>query len=66
MFRALLAPPQEALHERHLVYCVCATIVVKLQSWHSQLTLHARIIPTAVCEAPPEDEEVLLETCRGS
>jgi hypothetical protein len=34
-------------------------------SWHSQLTLHARSIPNAVCEAPPEDEQVMLETCRG-
>jgi hypothetical protein len=23
MFRALLAHPQEVLHKRHLVYCVC-------------------------------------------
>jgi hypothetical protein len=36
MFRALLAHPQEALHKRHLVYCVrimsvgCATIAVSL------------------------------------
>jgi hypothetical protein len=36
MFRALLAPPQEALHKRHLVYCVrimsvgCATATYKL------------------------------------
>jgi hypothetical protein len=50
MFLALLALPQEALHKRHLVYCVrimsvgCATIAVSLQSWHSQ---------------------VMLETCRG-
>jgi hypothetical protein len=51
MFRALLAFPQEAL---------------KLQSWHSQLTLHARNIPSAVCAAPPEKEQVMLETCRGS
>jgi hypothetical protein len=36
------------------------------QSWHSQLTLHARNIPSAVCVAPPEDEQVILETCRGS
>jgi hypothetical protein len=48
MFRALLAHPQEALHKRHLVYCVrlmsvgCGTVV-----------------------APPEDEQVKLETCRG-
>jgi hypothetical protein len=34
MFRALLAHPQEALHKRHLVYCVrkmsvdCGTVAV--------------------------------------
>jgi hypothetical protein len=27
MFRALLAPPQEALHKRHLVYCVRVILV---------------------------------------
>jgi hypothetical protein len=70
MFRALLVYPQEALNKRHLVYCVrvmsvgSATIAVKLQSWHCQLTLYARNIPSAVCLAPPEDEQVLLETCR--
>jgi hypothetical protein len=37
----------------------------ELQSWHSQLTLHARNIPSAVCGAPPEDEQVTLETCKG-
>jgi hypothetical protein len=43
-FGALLAHPQEALHKRHLVYCVrimsvgCDTVVVKLQPCHSQLT----------------------------
>jgi hypothetical protein len=26
---------------------------------------HARNIPSAVCVAPPEDEQVMLETCRG-
>jgi hypothetical protein len=47
MFRALLAHPKEALHKRHLVYCVsiisvtCATIAVKLKSWQSQITLYA-------------------------
>jgi uncharacterized protein YfbU (UPF0304 family) len=35
-------------------------------SWHSQLTLYARDIPNAVCEAPPEEEQVMLETCRGT
>jgi hypothetical protein len=38
MFRALIAHPQEALHKRHLVYCVrimsvgCSTTAVSLQS----------------------------------
>jgi hypothetical protein len=37
MFRALLVHPQEALHKRHLVYCVrimsagCGTVAVKLR-----------------------------------
>jgi hypothetical protein len=30
----------------------------------SQLTQHARNIPSAVCLAPPEDEQAMLETCR--
>jgi hypothetical protein len=36
MFRALLVHPQEELHKRHLVYCVCimsvgcGTVAVKL------------------------------------
>jgi hypothetical protein len=57
MFRALLAHPQEALHKRHLVYCVrvmsvgCTRIGVELVS---------------VRVAPAEDEQVMLETCRGS
>jgi hypothetical protein len=46
----LLVHPQEA---------------VKLQSCHSQLTIYARNIPNAVCEASPEDKQVVLETCRG-
>jgi hypothetical protein len=54
MFRPLLVHPQEALHKRH-----------KLQSWHSQLTLYARNILSAVCAVPPEDEQVMLETCIG-
>jgi hypothetical protein len=60
MFRALLAHPQEALQKRHLVYCVrvmsvgCGTDAV-----------HPCTIPTAVCAASPEDEQLRLETCRG-
>jgi hypothetical protein len=69
MFRTSLAHPQKALRKGHLVYYVrimsvaCATIAVKLRSWHS--SLYARNIPSAVCVAPPEDEQVMLETCRG-
>jgi hypothetical protein len=61
MFRALLAHPQEALNKRHLVYCVrvtsvgCTRIGVEL----------ARNIPSVVCVAPPENEQIMLETCRG-
>jgi hypothetical protein len=71
LFRALLTHPQEALHKQHLVYFVrmsvgCVTIVVSLQLWHNQLTLYARNIPSAVCEAPPEDEQVMLKICSGS
>jgi hypothetical protein len=71
MFQALLAHPQEALHKRQVVYCVrimfvgCATVAFSLHSWHSQLTLYARNIPSDVCSAPPEDEQIMLETCRG-
>jgi hypothetical protein len=43
MFRELLAKLQEALHKRHLVYCV-----------------NARNIPSVVCVAPPEDEQIIL------
>jgi hypothetical protein len=55
MFRALLAHPREALHIRHLVYCVrimsvgCGTVAVSLQACRSQLTLYARNVPSAVC-----------------
>jgi hypothetical protein len=71
MFRALLAHPQEELHKLHLVYCVrimsvgCGMVAVKMQPCQSQLTLYTRNIPNAVSLAPPEDEQVMLETCRG-
>jgi hypothetical protein len=68
---ALLAHSQEALHKRHLVYCMhimpvgCAMITVSLKSWDNQLT-YACSITSTVCAIPPEDEQVLLETSRGS
>jgi hypothetical protein len=70
MFRALFAHLQEALNKRDLVYCVLVMLVgctrigmelvepVPLQSWCSH-------IPSLVCAAPPEDEQVMLETGRG-
>jgi hypothetical protein len=42
----------------------CATIAASLQSCHSQLT-YACNIPSAVCLAPPEDEQLMLEACRS-
>jgi hypothetical protein len=45
MFRALIAHSQEALHKRHLVYCMRimsvgrATIAVSLQPCHSHVML---------------------------
>jgi hypothetical protein len=56
MFRALLAHPQEALHERHLVYGVRVMSLGCYQEWSGTC---------AVCVAPPDDEQVMLETCRG-
>jgi hypothetical protein len=56
MFRPLLLHPQEALRKRHLLYCVrtrsigCGTVTVK---------------PNGVYAASSEDEQVMLETCRG-
>jgi hypothetical protein len=32
---------------------------------HNQLTLYVRSVPNAVCLTPPEDEQVMLETCRS-
>jgi hypothetical protein len=52
MFQALLAHLQEALHKRHLVYCLRVMSVGC--TWCN--------IPSAVCIAPPEDEQVVLET----
>jgi hypothetical protein len=55
MFPALLAHIQEALHKRHLVYFVR---VLSIE------TYAIRVIPSVVYATPPEDEEVMLETCR--
>jgi hypothetical protein len=67
MFRALLAHPQEALQQRHLVYCMRVTSV-------GCTRIGVLVQPTDVTRkqytkcrgvTPPEDEQVMLETCRG-
>jgi hypothetical protein len=61
MFRALICSSQEVLHKRHLVYYMrvrsvdCTRIGVEL----------VPATPSAVCVAPHEDEQVMLETYRG-
>jgi hypothetical protein len=77
MFRELTAHSQEVLYKRHLLCCFRVMSVgfirigvelwspVQLQSWCSQLTLHAHNIPSAVCSAPPKDEQVMLEKGKG-
>jgi hypothetical protein len=50
MFQALLAHLQEVLHKQQLVYCMW---IMPGQQ------------PVAVYAGPPEDEQVVLETCRG-
>jgi hypothetical protein len=62
MYRALLADPQEALHKWHLVYCVRVLSVGLLQVWSGAPIL---VQPSAIFVAPPEDEQVMLETRRG-
>jgi hypothetical protein len=54
MLRALLAHPQEALQ------------LAAAGFWCIQLIQHARNIPSAVYVAPPEDEQVMHETCEGA
>jgi hypothetical protein len=60
MFLPLFAHPQEVLHKRHLVYGIRVMSVGCHQGWSG-----TRNIPSAVCVAPSEDEQVMLETCRG-
>jgi hypothetical protein len=73
--RALLAHPQESLHKRHLVQCQLAAPGLKFHlkrglNYHfnpggaADITLN---IPSfSFCSAPPEDEQVMFETSRGS
>jgi hypothetical protein len=50
---------------RTVVFLLLVKYFTAEQSWHSQLALYARNIPSAVCAAAPEDEKVMLVTCRG-
>jgi hypothetical protein len=66
MFQALLAEVKEALHKQHSVYCMPIMSAVCYQGWSGTLTLVATSQHTTVVNAvPPEDEQVVLETCRG-
>jgi hypothetical protein len=52
-----------------IIWLFLAKITMKLV-FHCNLdifqpTLYACNIPRAVCAAPPEDDQVMLETCRG-
>jgi hypothetical protein len=58
MFPALLAHPQEATHKGHLVYCMRANMAQPTDIIHTQYT-KCRLW------TPPEDDQVMLETCRG-
>jgi hypothetical protein len=64
MFRAPLAHLQEALHKQQLVHYM-SVISVGCTNLGSKQNKHVRNIPTVVCAAPPEDEQVVLETYRG-
>jgi hypothetical protein len=64
---ALLAQPEEALHKRHLVYCVrimsvgCTRIELELVQ-PADIT-RMQYTKCRLCRTP-EDEQVMLETCR--
>jgi hypothetical protein len=61
MFRALHVHLQEALHEQHMVYCVP---VMSFGCTRNGIVLMHYTM--CRCATPPEDEQVMLETCAGS
>jgi hypothetical protein len=67
MFRALLAHPLEALHKRHLEYCLrmmsfgCGTVAVYLCT---NDIIRTQYTTCRLCR-PPEDEQVMLKICTG-
>jgi hypothetical protein len=72
MFRALLAHPQEALRKRHLYYaCVMSVGCTRIEvppgfKFHfNPGDVRHKQYTKCRCVAPPEDEQVTLETCTG-
>jgi hypothetical protein len=63
MFQTLVAYLQEAPHNDiwYTVCVVCQLAEPGAANWHN-----THNTPIVVCEAPPEDEQVMLETCRSS
>jgi hypothetical protein len=58
MFRALLAHPQEGCtNGTWYIACVLCQLVA--------FRIGVEVEWNAVCGAPPADEQVMLETCRG-
>jgi hypothetical protein len=60
MFRAVLSHPQEALYKQHLVYCVHV-----LSVGCTRIEVQSADIPSAVCGASPENEQVMVKIFRG-
>jgi hypothetical protein len=66
MFRALLAHPQEATNNgTRYIACVLYQLAASGLKWNFNPGAHARNIPSAACAETPENEQVILETCRG-
>jgi hypothetical protein len=58
MFRALLAHPQEVPHKSTwYIACVLCQLAAPTDTTRKQYT-------KCHCEAPPGDEQVMLETCK--
>jgi hypothetical protein len=56
MFQALLAHPQEALHNGtcYIAYVLCRLAASRAANWHNT---HAIYVPGAVGAQPPKDEQ---------
>jgi hypothetical protein len=71
MFRALLAHPKEVLHKRNLLYYVrvmsvgCTRIGVEISILVQPTDITRTQYIKCHFAAHPEDEQVMLEICRG-